>query len=330
VTATASPQSTLFALPHISLPKDETGLAAKAMLCWLSISDWDGFVYDRTVSEEIADIHGAEKDVGRYRKRLLPKTAFQEIKKVVNLARRRHAFFTLPWDDDNYRILPSANYFDHLKEMKQLRAEFRAAVARLENRYENLVVNHSGLGTMFKVEDYPGMRDDGGRLRLAHPEELRSRFSFEEPKVKPMPSDDFRASIGDEERQRLQNRIAEEVKATLRRGTREIWHRLYEPVSHMAKRMSEFDAAAKENKPKLFDAMITNIVAVLDVLPNLNIEGDQSLELMAEEIRRELIVDRKDIRKSEALSAHLANKTAEITRRMAAYMGIPAEAAAGS
>jgi len=98
----------------------------------------------------------------------------------------------------------------------------------------------------------------------------------------------------------------------------------------MAKRMAEFDAAAKDNKPKLFDAMINNIVAVLDVLPNLNIEGDQSLEMMAEEIRRELIVERKDIKKSEALSAHLANKTAEITRRMAAYMRMPAEAATGS
>lgn len=76
MTATASPQSTLFALPTITLPTDETGLAAKAMLCWLSISDWDGFAYDRTVSEEIADLHGAEKDVGRYRKRLLPKDAF--------------------------------------------------------------------------------------------------------------------------------------------------------------------------------------------------------------------------------------------------------------
>jgi len=330
VTATASPQSTLFALPKITLPADETGLAAKAMLCWLSISDWDGFAYDRTVSEEIADLHGAEKDVGRYRKRLLPKDAFKEIKKIVNLARRRHAFFTLPWDDDNYRILPSTNYLDHLKEMKQLRLEFRAAVARFESGYEPLVLNHSGLGTMFKVEDYPGMRNDGGQPRFTHPEELRSHFSFEEPKVKPMPADDFRASIGEEERQRLQNRIAEDVKATLRRGTREIWHRLFEPVSHMAKRMAEFDAAAKDNKPKLFDAMINNIVAVLDVLPNLNIEGDQSLEMMAEEIRRELIVERKDIKKSEALSAHLANKTAEITRRMAAYMGMPAEAATGS
>lgn len=330
MTATINPQTSLFSLPRITLPKDETGLDAKAMLCWLSIGDWDGFVHDRTVSEEIADLHGAEKDVGRYRKRLLPKDAFQEIKKIVNLARRRHAFFTLPWDDDNYRILPSANYFDHLKEIKLLRAQFSAAVARLESRYEDLVIHHSGLGTMFKVEDYPGMRDDGGRLRFAHPEELRNRFSFEEPKIKPMPSDDFRASIGDEERQRLQNRIAEEVKATLSRGTREIWHRLYEPVSHMARRMAEFNEAAKDNKPKLFDAMITNIVAVLDVLPNLNIEGDQSLEMMAEEIRRELIVERKEIRQSEALSTHLANKTAEITRRMAAYMGLPADAPAGS
>src|SRR5437660_10424087 len=100
MTATINPQSTLFALPDIALPpKSDFTLASKAMKCKLSISLWEGYKYDREVSEEIADLHNADKDAGRYRKRLLPRSAFQEITKAVGLARRQHAFYTLPWGD---------------------------------------------------------------------------------------------------------------------------------------------------------------------------------------------------------------------------------------
>src|SRR5258708_39726736 len=108
MTAVASPQSSLFSLAEIPLPpKSENTLAAKAMRCKLSISHWEGYKFDREVSEEIADLHNADKDAGRYRKRLLPRSALEEITKAVGLARRRHAFYTLPWGDDDYRVLPS-------------------------------------------------------------------------------------------------------------------------------------------------------------------------------------------------------------------------------
>lgn len=327
MTALGSPQTSLFSVTEIPLPpKSESGsLASQAMLCRLCISQWDGHKYDREVSEEIANLHNAEKDAGRYRKRLLPRSVLQPITKAIRLARRQHAFHTLPWGDDDYRILPAAAYLDHRKAMQELKNAFLSAVSRLEGRFEQLVIHQNGLGTMFKVEDYPGMRDLEGRLVFQFPHELIERFSFE-TKVLPMPDvSDFRADVGDQERERIRRQITESVNAALRLGTREIWQRLYEPVSHMAQCMAEFNAAGKDNKPKLYESMITNIVKVLDVLPKLNLEGDSSLEKMAEEIRSELVVERKELRKSAALSNHTANKAAEITRRMAAYMGLPPE-----
>lgn len=329
MTATISPQSTLFSLTEFPLPpKSDSTLDAKAMLCKLSINNWDGYKYDRKVSEEIADLHNAEKDAGRFRKRLLPRKALLPITRAIGRARRQHTFYTLPWGDDDYRILPSAAYLDHLKAMKQLKADFFAAVSDLEKRFEHLVIHQHGLGTMFEIEDYPGMRNENGSYRFLYPYELRERFSFD-TKILPMAAgNDFRASIGDQERERIRRQITDSVNAALRVGTRELWERLYEPVSHMAKRMAEFQSAGKDSKPKLYEAMITNIVRVLDVLPHLNLECDSSLEQMAEEVRRDLIVERKELRKSDKLSAHTATKAAEIAQRMAAYMGIPADSQA--
>lgn len=324
MSAVALPQTSLFQLEVPLPPREETSLSSKAMLCTVSISAWSGYKYDREASEEIAEIHGAEKDSGRFNKRLLPRDDLKEITKIIGQARRDHEFFTLPWSDNGFRVLPAAAYMDHTETMRRHAAEFKAAVSRLEARFEDLVTNQSRLGTLFKVEDYPGMRDESGKLRFAFPGELRARFSFES-KVLPLPdADDFRVSMGDEDRERIKRQIAASIQASLRVGTRELWQRLYKVVSHMSARMAEYNTAKDGEKPKLYDSMVTNIVEIVDVLPKLNIGGDTELDRMAGEVRKSLVVDPQELRKSETVRSDTARAAAEIAQRMAAYMCVPA------
>ncbi len=324
MTTLALPQTSLFSLEIPVPPREETSLSSKAMLCTVSISAWSGYKYDREASEEIAEIHGAEKDSGRFNKRLVPRKDLKEITQIIGLARRDHEFVTLPWSDNGFRVLPATAYMDHTETMRLRAAEFKAAVSRLLTGFEDLVTKQSRLGTLFKVEDYPGMRDEGGKLRFAFPEELRSRFSFE-TKVLPLPdADDFRVSIGDEDRERIKRQIAESLQASLRVGTRELWQRLYKVVSHMSARMSEYNSAEDGKKPKLYDSMITNVVEIVDVLPKLNIAGDTELDRMAGEVRSSLLVSPQELRKSETLRSDTARAAANIAQRMAAYMGVPA------
>jgi hypothetical protein len=322
MTTAALPQ-TLFPL-EIPVPPKNVSLSSKAMQCSLSIHAWWGFKYDPQASEEIAEIHGAEKDAGRFNKRLVPREELREITRVVGQARRDHAFLTLPWGDDGYRVLPAATFMEHVQTMKRDAAEFNAAVSRLVNRFETLVTNQSRLGTLFNVEDYPGMRKEGDKLRMAFPDELRQWFSFE-TKVLPLhDAEDFRVSIGDDERERIKRQLAESIQASLRAGTRELWQRLYKVVSHMSGRMAEYNAAEDGNKPKLYSSMVDNIVEIVDVLPKLNIGQDSELDRLAEEVRCSLLVDTKELRKSEALRMDTAKAAADIAQRMAAYMGVPA------
>jgi hypothetical protein len=91
----------------------------------------------------------------------------------------------------------------------------------------------------------------------------------------------------------------------------------------MSQRMTEYNAAEGGQKPRLYDSMITNIVEIVDVLPKLNIAGDGELDRMASEIRKALIVDPKELRKSEAIRSDTAKAAVAIAERMAAYMGVP-------
>lgn len=326
MTAIATPQSSLFTIDVPLPPKVQTSLAATAMLRSLNISQWSGYRYDPEASEEIATLHGAEKDAARVHKRLVPRKELEEITKAVGKARTDHEFLTLPWTDDGWRVLPAAMYLEHRDTLQEDERAINAAVERLLARFENLVRTQSRLGTLLKVEDYPGMRREGDRLRFLFPQELRDKFSFK-INVKPLPdADDFRVTISDSERERLKRQIADSVQAALRAGTRDLWQRLYDVVCHMSTRMAEYNSAEEGSKPKLYKSMVGNIVEIVDVLPRLNIAGDAELDRMAESARSSLVVDTEELKKSEALRTDTAKAASDIMQRMAAYMGLPTSA----
>jgi hypothetical protein len=88
--------------------------------------------------------------------------------------------------------------------------------------------------------------------------------------------------------------------------------------------MADYNSAQDGNRPRLYDSMITKIVEVVDVLPKLNIAGDTELERMASEIRKSLVVDPQELRKSEIMRSNAAKAARDIAQQMAAYMGVDA------
>ena len=288
----------------------EPSLSSRAMLCALSISMWSARKHDPDASQEIAQRHGAQADAGRYHKVLLPKEALAEVQKIVSDARQEHYFMTLPWDDNGYRVLPSAAYMDHTEKMRELSKRFTPAVEALAKEFGNLVEQaRVRLGGLFRSEDYPA-RD-----------ELRSKFSFA-TKVMPLPdAGDFRVTLGDEEKERIRRQITATVEASLQVASRELWQRLYEAVNHLAERLSAYKVTGVGVEHPFRDSVVTNLVKLVDVLPKLNITGDPELERLASEVRASLLVDPQELRTSESIRSETAKNATAIATRMAAYMG---------
>ncbi len=262
---------------------------------------------------------------GRFNKRLVPRNALKEITQAIGQARRDHEFLTLPWGDNGSRLLPGATYMEHTNLMKQRKQEFEAAVARFVDGFENLVRSQGRLGTLLKIGDYPGMIEEGGRLRFVRPQDsapgscsTRKSLRFTTPTtfgLQLVTRSESESSARSRSRSRL---------PFWSRYSTISWQRLYKAVAHMSERMNEYNAAEEGNRPKLYTSMVTNIVDIVDVLPSLNIASDADLNRMAEEVRQALVVDTKQLRKSESLRNEAAQKATEIAQRMAAYMGMPA------
>jgi hypothetical protein len=65
---------------------------------------------------------------------------------------------------------------------------------------------------------------------------------------------------------------------------------------------------------------VTSLVKLVDVLPKLNVTNDPELERLAEQVRSSLLVDPKELRKSETVRAETAKAAAAIAQHMAGYM----------
>jgi len=287
----------------------EVSLASRAMLCSLSISQWTARKHDPEASEEIAARHGAQANAGRYNKILLPPQALAEIQKIAGEARREHYFMTLPWDDAGYRVLPAAAYLDHAAKLREYSQKFGAAADAFAKTFDQLVRDSQvRLGGLFRVEDYPSAG------------EIREKFSFE-TKVMPLPdARDFRVSLGDEETARIQRQITATVQASLTVASRELWQRLYEAVSHMVERLSAYKVSEEGVEHPFRDTVVTNLARLVEVLPKLNVTGDPELERMADQVRASLLVDPKELRKSETSRNETARVAAAIAQQMAGYM----------
>jgi hypothetical protein len=186
---------------------------------------------------------------------------------------------------------------------------FTSAVEDLCMQFEGLVHEaRARLGGLFRNEDYPAT------------DELRGKFSFE-TKVRPLPdAGDFRVTLGDEEKLRIKRQITFDIEASLQVGTRELWHRLYEAVQHMADRLSAYKVTEDGVEHPFRDTVVTNLVKLVDVLPKLNITKDPELERLSEQVRTSLLVDPKELRQSDSARIETATKAAEIASRMAGYM----------
>ena len=291
----------------IAIP--QPSLSSRAMLCSLSIAQWSASKHDREASAEIAAHHGAQPDVGRYNKILIPKETLAELRHIAGEARREHYFMTLPWDDNGYRVLPAAVYMDHTEKLREYSRKFALAVDNFAAQFDRLVVEaRSRLGGLFRPGDYPTSK------------ELREKFSFE-TKVMPLPdANDFRVSLGDEERDRIRRKYRASVEASLTLASRELWQRMYNAVSHKAQRLSAYKATGNGVEHPFRDSIVTNLIELVDVMPKLNVTSDPELERLTAEVRASLLIDPDELRQSESTRTETAKRAAEIAQRMAGYM----------
>ncbi len=294
-------------------------LTHDAMLVSLRITAWSGRLYDRQASTHVAVHHEASTAAGRYNKCLLPRTAFAALNSTVSAARTAHYAQSLPWDDQGSRLLPVANYEQYTELMDGLRERMIRERARFIEDYEdNIDRARLELGKLFRIAEYPSK------------DSLRDRFGLRY-RIVPVPdADHFMAKLASDDTDRVKRDIESQIEERLHDAVGDLYRRLGEAVERVSDRLREDD----EGKPLVFrDSMIGNIRELVDIVPRLNIFGDETLAQLCGQVKDRIAsVEPDALRPSKsfdpAARASVKREADALKERFAGYFGAGADTAA--
>jgi hypothetical protein len=235
-------------------------LISRAMLASLRISSWSAHKYDKKVTKETNDAHGADADAGRYNKMLLPGDAssYKALTSHIAATRVLHYEQTLAWSDDGWRLLPVANYTKYTDKLRAAKHTYDALLADFLSDYPALqAAAKLKLNGMYRDDDYPS--------------NVASKYGFG-IEYSPVPAGgDFRVELSQEEIDIIATRTESRVKNAFEDAHKDAVKRLYDCVSRIHERLAQPEAIFR-------DSLISNAQELTDVLSRLNIANDVNLE----------------------------------------------------
>ena len=289
-------------------------LSHDAMLVSLRISNWSGRMYDREASEEVAAQHQADPTAGRYNKRILPKAALAKLTATTSRARTLHYQHTLPWDDSGSRLLTVANYDRYTEIIDELADKLIAHRSEFIADYPAYIDQaRIDLGGLFRIADYPST------------ESLRDKFAVRY-RITPVPdAEHFMARLASDDTDRVKRDIEAQVQERLQDAVTDLYRRLGEAVQHVSDRLRDGD----NGKALIFrDTMIQNVRDLVDIVPRLNIFGDDRLAQLCQHVKDRIAsVDPNTLRPSRqfdpAVRARVKRDATDLAARFAGYIGAP-------
>lgn len=276
----------------------------EALLVQLTVRQATMRKRDKKATQDIAISNNAEVSSGNYNKALLPMAeSLSNIHKMTTQIRQMYYDNTLPWGIEGTMILPSKNYLSFMEMYRKAKSQWLVLVDKFINDYPRLIRNAEiSLGSLYNASDYPDIDD------------LQSRFDMNIT-VMPVPADDFRVSIPDNELAQVRADVTTQVESATTKAMHEAWQRLYDRVKHISDKLHD-------PKSIFRDTLIDNTRDICDVLKRLNINDDDNLEQLRAEVEQSFTkLHPESLRNDPHLRTRKSNEASDIMKRMGAYMG---------
>ena len=228
----------------------------KALLVKLSVSQWYNRAIDRKVTDEIAQRYEITEQEDKYVKTLLPRVAVRNIQRAISDLRTFHYINTLPWQDDNVRILSSGNFFQYQQGIAARRAKLDEVVAEFVSNYPKWL-DHARKTKkgLFDETQYPTASGISNHYKV--------NVTF-----LPFPNvADFRVDINSKELEQIKSQTAQALTEALSSANQNLIDRLYERVYLLYSALNDPEKIFRDNT-------VTSIVEMADLVERLNVTND--------------------------------------------------------
>lgn len=278
------------------------GIEERAMLCHVEVHFYGFHKYDRDASEVTEKEMKATKDSGRFNKSLIEREGIRFLRSTATDIRRYHRRNTLPWGEGESRILPSANFIDYMKGLREKIADFDKSADKFCGKLPDLYKRaEKNLGKMYNASDY------------IDPKLVREKYSAK-VNITPVPLvNDFRVtSLDKEDIAQIKKEFEKDKVEAIKKAMTALWERIESPIQKMVEKLSQKDGEFR-------DSLINNISKIVELVPKLNL-GDANIEKFAKDVKHQLCkIDPKDLRKDNTVRKNTIKTAKEILDKMSAY-----------
>lgn len=289
-------------------------LSERAVLSALHVGVWSGSSHDRDITEEVSENHRADlKDSGRYVKQLISRKFMHHVGSNASAARRVHRLLTLPWEDNGSRILSTRGYVGYIEQMRLRRMAFEASVHEFCQGLPDYINEaKKRLGSMFDAGDYPTA------------EKVQSKFWID-VEIKQVPqAGDFRAELSNETVKVIVKDIERRTEQRLEAALDDVFQRVVDVTGKMVERLRAYkpgtEGTGAENNFR--DSLVWNVKELADLLPVLNITGDERLDKLHERLLEDLTQHSPEVlRDNDRLRAQTATKAEKLLAKVKSYLG---------
>ena len=244
-------------------------LSERAMIVRLVVSKFINSVQGNDLAAKLDAEYNATKAT-RVTKRLVSEDTCQGFKSARNTLHALWYRYTLPWGDNGQRIMTAEAYMEFAKEYAKAEAQFMQEAEKFIANFDSYKEQaKQWRGDLYREEEYPSA------------EALRKRFAVKLD-ISPVPDQgDFRVALSDDERAKIQDKIAAAQTAMVDHAQQELWQTLQGSVNDLIERLSDTDA---KNYTKLFNS----IKDLVQRLPLLNVKQDPAIQAMGEQLLAKL------------------------------------------
>lgn len=287
-------------------------LSERAVLTTLTIGVWTGTVTDKAVTEQANAAHQAERDAGKYAKKLIAPKFLRPVNTAAQQARQTHNMLTLPWFDSGTRILATRGYEKYTDQLRAARLRYETATDNFITGYNDFITEaHTRLGSMFNRDEYP------------EAETLREKFHFG-VEIHGVPeSGDFRAKLPDPTTKALVKEIERKQKQRLDNAMTDIYRRMEGLLTHLVKKLREYQPSRENGEAvNLFrDSLIYNIASLAEIIPAMNLTDNAELNKLAQRMKDELTEhDPCILRTDSNLRKQTVDKAEQLLKQVGAFL----------
>ena len=290
-----------------------TNISSRAVLVRFVATTWAARKLDKKATKTANDAHDATAKAGRYNKHLLGDAeAHADLVNTIGNARTVFYKHSLPWGDDNWRLLPTANFMEFADAIRDAQSKIETSLNDFITRYPSLrELARVQLGDLYDENEYPSAS------------EVRSKFTWK-IEYNPVPTEgDLRLDLPADTLAQVEQAVTSRVEAAAKVALDDAWGQLREAVGRIQKAARTTPEGGRAGTIR--ENLIENLNEVTDRLARLNVAQDENLVDALARAKRELgTIAVEDLRSDARLRSDTERRAEEI---LAALSGLYAPAA---